>query len=317
MSAALAASGRGLRVVLLEARPWTGGFFDYRAAAGSVGLPLYEKARELAQSIAEATDIRLLTHTAVVGVYNNNLVTAVQSGTETDHFDERYLEIRARSVVVATGCIERPLLFENNERPGVMQINTAHRLARTYGLLPGEKAVFSVGHDLGLEAALDLSSLGLNIACVADIREDGQDPKLVAALEERNILFLRGWVAAEAHGEKRVTRATLSTITGNRRRLFDCDLLVASAGMTPVSGPLSLAHARFEYDIHTGFFLPAEMPANMHAAGRLLGLTDDAAIQASGSLAGLKAAADCGGSRKSTRAGYARRFTRGLPRLIR
>ena len=294
MSAALAASGRGLRVVLLEARPWTGGFFDYRAATANGGLPLYERARELAQSIAESPDIRLLTHTAVVGVYNDNLVTAFQTGTETDHFDERYLEIRARSVVVATGCIERPLLFENNERPGVMQINTAHRLARTYGLLPGEKAVFSVGHDLGLEAALDLSSLGLDVACVADIREDGQDPKLVTALEERNIPFLRGWVAAEAHGEKRVTRATLSTITGNRRRSFDCDLLVASAGMTPVSGPLSLAHASFEYDIHTGFFLPAELPANMHAAGRLLGLTDDAAIQASGSLAGLKAAADCG-----------------------
>ena len=294
MSAALAAAGKGLRVILLEARPWTGGFFDYRAATGHDGIPLYERGRGLAQTVAEAPDIRLFTHTAVVGVYNNNLITAFQTGTESDYFDERYIEIRARSVVVATGCIERPLLFENNERPGVMQINTAHRLARTYGLLPGEKAVFSVGHDLGLEAALDLSDLGLDIACVADIREDGQDPQLVAALEERKIPFLRGWVAAEAYGEKRVTRATLSTITGNRRQTFDCDLLVASAGMTPVSGPLSLAHARFAYDVHTGFFLPTELPAKTHAAGRLLGLTDDAAIEASGNLAGFKAAADCG-----------------------
>jgi sarcosine oxidase subunit alpha len=294
MSAALGAAGKGLRVILLEARPWPGGFFDYRAATSGSGIPLFERARELAQIVAQSTDIRLFTHTAVVGVYNNNLVTAFQTGAESDHFDERYIEIRARSVVVATGCIERPLLFENNERPGVMQINTAHRLARTYGLLPGENAVFSVGHDLGLEAALDLSSLGLGIACVADIREDGQDPQLVAALADRKIPFLRGWVAAEAHGEKRVTRATLSTIAGNRSRTIDCDLLVASAGMTPVSGPLSLGHARFAFDLHTGFFLPTELPAKMHAAGRLLGLSDDAAIEASGSLAGLKAAVDCG-----------------------
>jgi sarcosine oxidase subunit alpha len=248
----------------------------------------------LAQTVQEAPDIRIFAHTAVVGVYNNNLVTAFQTGSESDSFDERYIEIRAQSVVVATGCIERPLLFENNERPGVVQINTAHRLARTYGLMPGESAVFSVGHDLGLEAALDLSDLGLNISCVADIREDDQDPKLVAALEDRNILFLRGWVATVAHGEKGVTKATLSTIAGTRRRDFDCDLLVASAGMTPVTGPLSLGHARFAFDIHTGFFLPTTLPAKMHAAGRLLGLNHDAAIEASGCLAGLMAAADCG-----------------------
>jgi sarcosine oxidase subunit alpha len=294
MSAALAAAGQGLRVILLESRPWPGGFFDYRAATGNNGTPLFERARELAKSVEEAPDIRLFTHTAVVGVYNNNLVTAFQTGGESDHFDERYIEIRAQSVVVATGCIERPLLFENNERPGVMQINTAHRLARTYGLLPGKNAVFSVGHDLGLEAALDLSNLGLKISCVADIREDGQDPELVADMEAKNIPFMRGWVATTAHGEKRVTRAALSTITGIRRRELDCDLLVASAGMTPVTGPLSLGHAEFNFDLHTGFFLPTKLPPKMHAAGRLLGLNNDAAIEVSGSLAGLMAAADCG-----------------------
>ena len=294
MSAALAAAGRGLRVILLESRPWLGGFFDYRAAIGSNDVPLYERARELAKTVEETPDIRVLSHTAAVGGYNNNLVTAFQVGAAADHFDERYIEIRAQSVVTATGCIERPLLFENNERPGVMQINTAHRLARTYGLLPGENAVFSVGHDLGLEAALDLSNLGLKISCVADIREDGQDPGLVAALEAANIPFMRGWVVTEAHGEKRVTKATLSTITGTRRREFDCDLLVASAGMTPVTGPLILGHARLAFDHHTGFFLPTKLPPKMHAAGRLLGLTDDAAIEASGRLAGLMAAVDCG-----------------------
>ncbi len=161
MLAAAAAAEKGLRVVLLEARPWLGGFFDYRTADYNEDMPLYQRARQLAQRIHQMSNVRIFRHTAMVGAYNNNLITAFQTGDESDPFDERYIEIRAESVVVATGCIERPLLFENNERPGVMQVGCAHRLAHTYGILAGSEAVFSVGHDLGLEAAVDLHDLGL------------------------------------------------------------------------------------------------------------------------------------------------------------
>jgi sarcosine oxidase subunit alpha len=294
MSAALAAAEGGLRVILLEARPWLGGSFDYRVSPYDGEKALYQRARELADQVEAAANIRVFTHAANVGLYNNNLVTAFQVGPADGAFDERYIEIRAVSVVVATGCIERPLLFENNERPGVMQIGCAHRLARTYGLLPGNRAVFSIGHDLGLEAAVDLCDLGMEIACVADIREDGQRPDLLLALAERKIPFLRGWVAVKAHGAKQVKKVTLRTIEGSVKRQLECDLLVASAGLTPLTGPLTLAQARLRFDTHTGYFLPADLPAKMHAAGSLTGRNHPLAIEASGRLAGLKAAADCG-----------------------
>jgi sarcosine oxidase subunit alpha len=294
MSAAMAAAGQGLRVILLEARPWLGGFFDYRGAKYNNDVQLFERARELAQKVEETPNIRIFSNAPVVGVYNNNLITAFQKGGEADHFDERYIEIRAESVVAATGCIERPLLFENNERPGVMQISCVHRLARTYGLMPGERAVFSIGNDLGLEAALDLSNLGLKISYVADIRQDGQDSDLVTALAEKEIPFLQGWVAVSTQGNKHVKKVILSTIQGTLRREVECDLLVASAGTTPLTGPLSLAQAEFAYDNHTGFFLPKKLPPKMHAAGRLLGLNDALSIETSGHLAGLLAAVDCG-----------------------
>jgi len=227
------------------------------------------------------------------------LITAFQKGCDADYFDERYIEIRATSVVVATGCIERPLLFENNERPGVMQIGCAHRLAHTYGLLPGKKSVFSIGHDLGLEAALDLGDLGLEVECVADIREEGQDPALLEALKQREIPFLRGWVATRAHGSKTLNKVTLATVTGTLKKDFSCDLLVASAGMTPLTGPLSLAQAKLAYEPYTGFFLPQQLPDNIQVAGRMLGLNHPASIEASGRLAGVLAAADCGQSVES------------------
>ena len=294
MHAAIAVAQKGLRVILIESKPWLGGFFDYRASEYTQGTPLYTRARELSAAVESTPNIRVFKHTSMVGAYNNNLITAFQVGADYDIFDQRYIEIRANSVVVATGCIERPLIFENNERPGVMQVGCAHRLARTYGLLPGKQAVFSIGHDLGIEAAIDLFDLGLEVSCVADTREDGHDPQLISALKKRNIPFLSGWVAAVAHGLKRVNKVTLVSVDGMISKSLRCDLVVASVGMTPMTGPLTLAQGTLKYDTHTGFFLPDRVPEKMHAAGRMLGFTDCFTIESSGTFAGLKAALDCG-----------------------
>lgn len=293
MMAALSAAQKGLRVILMESRPWLGGFFEYRSGSYKNSQTLHERARFLAKEVTAMENIRVFTHTAVVGTYNNNLVTGFQIGKKEDVFDQRYIEIRARSVVAAAGCIERPLIFDNNERPGVMQIACALRMAKTYGQLPGKKAVFSIGHDLGLEAALELHDLGLTIACVADIREDGQDPELLEKIVDRKIPLLKGWVATKALGRKVVKSVSLSSVDGQVSKTVACDLIVASAGMTPVTGHITVAQGTLKYDTHTGFFLPDKLPEKMHAAGRILGLNDPLSIEASGTLAGLKAAFDC------------------------
>jgi len=294
MSAALSAAAKGLRVLLLESRSVLGGFFEYRLRNYKEGQSYHERAKELAAQVEEAANIRTFTHTSMIGAYNNNLITGFQIGRESDVFDERYIEIRAKSVVVATGCIERPLLFENNERPGVMQAGCALRLAHTYGLLAGSQVVLSVGDDLGLETALSLNDLGLKILCVADIREEGQDEVLVAELEKRHLELLRGSVVTMAHGGKHVNKVTVTSVDGSNGRDIDCNLLVASAGLTPVTSAITVANGRLKYDHHTGFFLPDVMPDKVHVAGRLWGLNNALAIESSGRLAGLQAAMDCG-----------------------
>mgnify|MGYP005845006457 CR=1 FL=1 len=292
--AAMAAAEQGQRVIIIEARPWAGGFFEYRPAAYDIDTPLYQRARKLARKLETAGNIRFFPHTFMMGLYHDNRVTAFQVGDESDYFRERYLEITCKSIVAATGCIERPLLFDHNERPGIMQIGCAHRLALTYGLLPGKKAVFCIGDDLGLEAAIDLADLGLEVRCVADARLDGQKPLLLAELEKRDIPFLRGWLASSSGGKTVVKKAVLSTLDGMNTKEFNCDILIASAGLTPVAGPLFLSRAKMTYDPDTGFFLPAQLPPGLHAAGRMLGYRDNHAIEKSGTLAGLKAAADNG-----------------------
>jgi sarcosine oxidase, subunit alpha len=294
MSAALAAAGQGLRVVLFEARPWLGGFYDWRTREYAPGQPLFERVAELEEKVSSHKNIRVFTRTFVNNLAGDNLVTAFQVGNKNDSFAQRYIEIRPHSVAVATGCIERPLIFENNERPGVMQAACALRLARNYGLLPGSRAVFSVGDDLGLEAAVDLVGEGLRVLAVADARKEGHDPALVTALKSKNISFLPGWAASRAEGKKTVSGALLGDLHSSQTTRFPCDLLVASAGLSPVNGLLSAAQAKFAFDEHTHFFLPTDLPPRVHACGRLLGFTDPASIEASGALAGLKAARDSG-----------------------
>ncbi len=296
MSAALAAADQGLRVTLIEARPWLGGFYDWRVAETDEGQTLHRRGRDLARATAGRENLTVLGHTFVSGLWGDNLVTAFQVGGEGFPYQERYVEVRARAVVVATGCRERPLLFRHNERPGVMQVGCAHRLARTYGLLPGEKAVFSVGHDLGLETAVDLHDLGLRIGAVADCRFEWHDQDLVEALAQREIPFLAGWAASRAEGDKVLSHVTLSSLDGANHRRLGCDALVASAGLSPDTGPLSVAGATFAYDRRTNAYLPETLPPRIHAAGRVLGLQHPSAVEASGRLAGLRAAADCGRS---------------------
>jgi len=294
MRAALAAASHGLRVVLLEAQPWLGGCFDYRTSEYSAGMALFQRAQQLAEKVEQTVNIRIFRKTSLLGIYNDNLITACQKDSKADSDDERYIEIRAESIVVATGCTERPLIFENNERPGVMQAGCAQRLARTYGLLPGRRAVFSIGHDMGLEAAVDLADVGLTVACVADCRSAGQDPLLIEALAERQIPYLQGWVAAGARGAKTLKSVWLTTTDGALKRKFKCDLLVSSAGLSTVPNPLFLTPARMAYDTHTGLFLPRRLPPKIHAAGQMMGYQNAESIEASGHLAGLSAVTECG-----------------------
>jgi len=294
MSAALAAAGTDTRVVLVESRPYLGGFYDWRIAQSPWDEPFYMRGRKLATALETHESIRVFRNTHLTGIFKDNLLTAVESGSPDSPFDERYVEIRAGSVIIATGCGERPLIFEQNDRPGIMQCGCAHRLARTYGLLPGKRALLNVGDNLMLEAAIDLADLGLEIEAIADIRSAGQRMEQEDALGKRNIPLLKGWIASEARGKKNVRQVLLRERKGKEQRWLNCDIFIASAGRAPVIAPLLMAGGKVQWNRDKGLSLPVELPPNIHAAGRLLGWEDAEAIEISGELAGLRASSDCG-----------------------
>ncbi|MFH1243687.1 MAG: 2Fe-2S iron-sulfur cluster-binding protein [Pseudomonadota bacterium] len=292
MGAALEAAKAGVRVVLLEMRDHLGGFLCYRLVPAHDQVPTYLHGAKLANEVKAQENIQVLFSTSATSIYQSNLVTAFQRGGPSDHFHQRYYEIRARSVVVATGAVERPLVFENNDCPGIMQASCAQQLAQIYGIRPGRQAVFSGGHDFLLEVAADLAQAGIRVAAVADARREGFDTKAVDRLHGLAIPFYPGYVVTKAEQFRTLRGAALRSLYGSRRLRFPCDLLVASAGDAPLSQLLQVAGTTMAYDLHTGQFLPKEFPPGIHAAGRVLALNDLESIETQGMVAGLEALDD-------------------------
>jgi sarcosine oxidase subunit alpha len=299
MRAAVAAAKRGVRVILIERSDHLGGFLNYRRIPVNGGIPAYLYGEKLGEAVLDQENIRRLLSTTVTSIYQSNHVTAIQRGRPGDVFLQRYYEIRAKSIVVATGGIERPLIFTHNDCPGIMQGSCAQQLVHTYGLKPGNDAVLSGAHDLMLEVAADMAEAGVKVSAVTDMRKEGFDPDAVGRLERLGIKFLPGYGVAKAKQFRTLKGVDLRSSDGSKKVKVDCDVLVASAGETPLSQLLQVAGASMSYNAAVGQFLPKELPPRIWAAGRVLAQQDLQTIEVQGEVAGLSSLQDVGVDVKS------------------
>ena len=84
--------------------------------------------------------------------------------------EERLTKLRAKSIVLATGCCELPAVFRNNDLPGVMLASAAQRLIRLYAVRPFDTAVVLTANSDGYRAALDLHAAGVKVPAIVDLR---------------------------------------------------------------------------------------------------------------------------------------------------
>ncbi len=278
LCAALRAAQLGADVVLCDEDLEPGG--AQLAEGGS------ERMRELAAQ-AQAAGVEILSRGCALGCFDG-LVPVWQG--DVLH------QVRARQHVAATGAIEQPLIFPENDLPGIMLAGGARRLAALYALAPGTAAVLACVGDAGLEAALALHAAGVRIEAVADLRPDAHELPTGTRVVEAGIALLSGASVVHAVGRRGVKRVTLARIgrdgaavPGSEQEL-ECDLLAVSGGFVPASSLLLQAGARASYDETAGRFLAQELPPGVHAAGAVAGHEDRDAAELSGALAGAKAA---------------------------
>ncbi|HUE25310.1 MAG TPA: 2Fe-2S iron-sulfur cluster-binding protein, partial [Solirubrobacteraceae bacterium] len=285
LAASIAAREHGADVVLVDDGPLPGGRLLWEGG--------HEVARALAGQALEA-GVEVLSSATALG-YFDGLVPVWQGST--------LHQIRARQHVYATGAIEQPLVFGGNDLPGVMLSSGARRLTALYGVAPGTRAVVVTTSDRGIDAAAALAAVGLEIALVADLR----DQRAKAAEQLPGIEVLQGWTVTAARGRRAVEGAVLApqgrgdaVAAAGGDRQVECDLLVVCGGEAPATALAAQAGASTVYDRTRGHFRVADLPDGIWTAGQVAGEGAANVAEASGEVAGLEAARALGLSGNGT-----------------
>ncbi|MCF3975031.1 sarcosine oxidase subunit alpha [Paracoccus salsus] len=296
IAAALVAARSGARVVLVDENPEMGGALLSDPAVKIEGQGAWawldDKLSEL-----RALGVRLMTRTTAIGYYHQNFVALCER--LTDHLDtppanaprERMWHVRANQVVLAQGALEKPLVYDGNDRPGVMLAGAAQTYLNRYGVRVGDNVAVLTSHDSAYHAAFDLADAGSRIAAVIDTRRDIRTDLLDAA-KQRGIEVLRGHSATGTKGRLRIKSVRVNPVQGDKvgaSREISCDALLMSGGWTPSLHLFSHTKGSLSWDADSNTFLPDRKTEACHIAGAGRGLWGYAAVLEDGVKAGLAA----------------------------
>lgn len=298
LSAALAAAEAGCNVALADENPRLGGSGLYRLGGNSAAA---DGVRALVRQVETNPRIRIHTATLSAGYYADHWLPLIKR----DHL----VKMRAGAVVVASGSYEQPAVFRNNDLPGVMLASAAQRLMYRHAVRPMQTAVALTANREGYVAALDLLAAGVRVLAVADLRHDGHDADLRAALQARGVALLPGHCIYEAlpnqagDGIGAVLVCPLEadgTPQTQRTNRFDCDGVVMSVGYAPAANLLYQAGTRMRFDAALQQFVPDRLPPGVFACGEVNGVFTPASKLLDGERAGHAAAAHLGHSAAPT-----------------
>ena len=297
LAAALAASERGARVVVCDENPALGGSLLAEADAEIDGKSALKWVEDTVAALRSAPNVRLMTRTQAFGYYAQNFIGLNERVAETELIAdpdlprERLWQMRVREVVLATGAIERPLVFANNDRPAIMLADSARRYGLQYGAKVGDRVVVATAHDSAYRAALDLKKAGVGIALIADLRPGAEGP-LAQAARAAGIEVIAGAEILGAEGHLRVNAVRIRHQGGERK--IACDALLMSGGWTPSVHLFSQSRGKLAFDEALQLFKPGVSAQRERSAGACNATFDLAGVLAEGDAAGRAAAIAAG-----------------------
>ena len=293
LQAALAAARSGARVTIADDGAAPGGTL-VDAAAEIGGRPGADWAADAAAELDALPDVVRLEQATVAGYYDHNLLTVVELSPAQPWIDERLWKVRARRVVLATGASERPLVFADNDHPGVMLPSAALAFVRRYGVRPGDRAVAVTNNNATYRTVRELVEAGVEVPVLADIRMHPPEP-LAAELAACGVEVLSGRAVVGVAGTRTVEAAFVAPVgrSGERRRV-DCDLVLCSGGWSPRVHLHSQSGGRPAYDAVHACFVPGDSVQAERSAGACNGAFGLRAALEQGWRAGSEACAALG-----------------------
>jgi sarcosine oxidase subunit alpha len=304
LMAALAAGRTGARVILVDEQSEMGG--SLLSDNGNIGgKPAADWVAEAMDELRAMPEVTILPRTTVSGYYGHNFLTLLER--VTDHLGEepdgktprqRFWMVRARQVILATGAIERPLTFLNNDRPGVMLAGAVRTYINRYAVVPGTRAVVFTNNDSAYSTAMDLHGAKAKVT-VIDVRRSPQDAAVESA-RAAGITVMAGHAIVKVNGGKRVTGVVVreldergAEVVGGARSI-GCDLVAMSGGWNPAVHLFSQSRGKLRFDDRLSAFVPDQTIAEARSAGACNGSMALSDCLAEGLAAGLAAARDAG-----------------------
>jgi len=303
LAAALEAGRSGARTFLVDEQFELGGALLSDPDPKIDGTLAWDWLAQAKTALEALSNVTILTRTTAIGYYHQNLVGLCQR--LTDHMEsppdgaprERLWRLRAKQVVLAQGAIEKPLVFDGNDRPGVMLAGAARSYLNRYGVKVGDRAAVVTAHDSAWQAAFDLARAGVEVPVIVDVRH-----AVAGALAEQagalGIEVLTGHTVTGTFGRHRV-HALLANPVGpsgevGAGRLLVCDTLLMSGGWTPSVHLFSHTKGGLRWDENEEIFLPDAYTEFCRCAGAGNGKLSLAAVLEDGAAAGAAAAGDAG-----------------------
>ena len=259
LCAAIAAAEQGREVIIIDDNPTLGGALNF-ARFDAAGLRANQEHKTLVSRVAALQNVTVLTAASCEGLFADNWLSIVQGN--------RLYKLRTSRVVIATGALEQPIVFRNNDLPGIMYGSAAQRLIKLYGVRPGERAVVLTTNDDGYGVALDLNDANVDIAAIVDLRSNPDEGIFRSAAISQNIKISPAIATIEAIGRTHVRG--LRIVPAGRSVgsvIMDCDLVCTSGGMAPNLALAGHAGAQFVYDKQSGMHRPSSLPDGVTIAG--------------------------------------------------
>ena len=299
LATALAAGRAGARVILADREPALGGAL-LAESEGAFSIDGRQAAAWVASAedaLSALAEVRILTRTTVFAYYDHNFVCLLEHPDPVAaSARQRLWKVRAKRLVLAAGALERPMVFADNDRPGIMLAGAARAYLNRYGVKPGDQAVIFTNNDDAYRTAIDLAAAGVAVEAVVDVRQAGG--ALSGRARDAGIPVLAASAIVATRGRHRVRGVTVmalgdETVAGPPRELA-CDLVCVSGGWNPTVNLLSQSRGRVRYRPEDGVFVPGTSVQAERSAGACNGTFTLAGCLAEGARAGLEAARAAG-----------------------
>ena len=225
----------------------------------------------LKKEISEVKNIKNLeikTRTSVAAYHQYNYLLAREN--LTDHLEkkdkknkirQRLLKIRAKKVILATGALERPLVFNNNDRPGIMLSSAVKKYIDFYGVACGKKNIFFTNNDSAYESALSLHNKGIKVDAIIDIRENS-NAKIIKKINEAGIKIYWSHTIVDTSGYKRLSDISIMKLSNDgmsvigSKTSISCDCLGIAGGWTPAVHLYTQSGNKLTFDEDRNIFVP-------------------------------------------------------------